>query len=58
MDLDDVWRTIDAERSSLADLLEDLSPTEWRTARSAKPGRWVTSPSTSPRRTWGSAPPW
>ena len=32
MDLDDVWRTIDAERSSLADLLEDLSPTEWRTA--------------------------
>ena len=32
MDLDDVWRTIDAERSSLADLLEDLSPTEWQTA--------------------------
>lgn len=32
MDLDDLWRTIDAERSSLADLLEDLSPTEWRTA--------------------------
>jgi uncharacterized protein (TIGR03083 family) len=32
MDLDDVWRTIDAERSSLADLLEELSPTEWQTA--------------------------
>ena len=32
MDLDDVWRTTDAERSSLADLLEDLSPTEWRMA--------------------------
>ncbi|RBY76057.1 maleylpyruvate isomerase family mycothiol-dependent enzyme [Geodermatophilus sp. TF02-6] len=31
MDLDDVWRTIDAERSSLADLLEDLSPAEWAT---------------------------
>ncbi|NEK60263.1 maleylpyruvate isomerase family mycothiol-dependent enzyme [Geodermatophilus sabuli] len=31
MDLDDVWRTIDGERSSLADLLEDLSPTEWGT---------------------------
>ncbi|MGY1660989.1 maleylpyruvate isomerase family mycothiol-dependent enzyme [Geodermatophilus sp. SYSU D00705] len=31
MDLDDVWRTIDAERLSLADLLEDLSPTEWET---------------------------
>ncbi|SHN51660.1 TIGR03083 family protein [Geodermatophilus obscurus] len=32
MDPDDVWRTIDAERTSLADLLEDLSPAEWRTA--------------------------
>ena len=32
MDLDDVWRTIDAERSSLADLLEGLSVTEWQTA--------------------------
>ncbi len=31
MDLDDVWRTIDAERSGLADLLEDLSPAEWET---------------------------
>ena len=29
MDLDDIWRTIDAERSSLADLLDDLSPAEW-----------------------------
>jgi uncharacterized protein (TIGR03083 family) len=29
MDLDDVWRTIDAERAGLADLLEDLSPAEW-----------------------------
>ena len=29
MDLDDIWLTIDAERSSLADLLEDLSPAEW-----------------------------
>jgi uncharacterized protein (TIGR03083 family) len=31
MDLDDVWRTIDAERASLADLLEELSPAEWET---------------------------
>ncbi|MGY1665551.1 maleylpyruvate isomerase family mycothiol-dependent enzyme [Geodermatophilus sp. SYSU D00696] len=31
MDLDDVWRTIDAQRSSLADLLDDLSPAEWET---------------------------
>ena len=31
MDLDGVWRTIDAERSSLADLFEDLSPAEWST---------------------------
>ncbi|MGY1620663.1 maleylpyruvate isomerase family mycothiol-dependent enzyme [Geodermatophilus sp. SYSU D00965] len=32
MDLDDVWRTIDAERSSLADLFEELSPAEWEAA--------------------------
>ncbi|MGY1707007.1 maleylpyruvate isomerase family mycothiol-dependent enzyme [Geodermatophilus sp. SYSU D00697] len=31
MDLDDVWRSIDSERSSLADLLEELSPAEWET---------------------------
>jgi uncharacterized protein (TIGR03083 family) len=31
MDLDEVWRTIDAERAGLADLVEDLSPTEWET---------------------------
>jgi uncharacterized protein (TIGR03083 family) len=31
MDLDEVWRTIDAERAGLADLLEDLSPAEWET---------------------------
>ena len=31
MDLDDIWRTIDAERSILADLLEHLSPGEWET---------------------------
>ena len=31
MDLDDVWRTIDAQRLSLADLLDDLSPAEWAT---------------------------
>ena len=31
MELDDVWRTIDAERRGLADLLEDLSPAEWDT---------------------------
>ena len=29
MDLDDVWCIIDAERASLADLLDDLSPAEW-----------------------------
>jgi len=27
--IDDVWRTIDTERASLADLLADLSPEEW-----------------------------
>ena len=31
MDLDEVWRTIDTERTGLADLLEDLSPAEWGT---------------------------
>ncbi|MFI7603084.1 maleylpyruvate isomerase family mycothiol-dependent enzyme [Actinoplanes sp. NPDC049681] len=31
MDLDAVWKTIDDERLSLADLLDDLSPTEWET---------------------------
>jgi uncharacterized protein (TIGR03083 family) len=31
MDLDDVWRTIDAERTSLADVVEDLPPAEWET---------------------------
>jgi uncharacterized protein (TIGR03083 family) len=32
MDLDDVWRSIDSERLSLADLLDDLSPAEWEAA--------------------------
>jgi uncharacterized protein (TIGR03083 family) len=31
MDEDAVWRVIDDERSRLADLLEDLSESEWRT---------------------------
>ena len=31
MDLDEVWRTIDAERAGLADLFEDLSPMDWGT---------------------------
>ena len=31
MDLDEVWRTIDAERAGLADLFEELSPAEWAT---------------------------
>ena len=31
MDLDDVWRAIDSERASLADLVDDLSPAEWET---------------------------
>ncbi|MGY1740038.1 MULTISPECIES: maleylpyruvate isomerase family mycothiol-dependent enzyme [unclassified Blastococcus] len=31
MDVDTVWRTIDAERTSLADLVEDLAPAEWQT---------------------------
>ncbi len=31
MDVDDVWRSIDSERLSLADLLDDLSPAEWAT---------------------------
>jgi uncharacterized protein (TIGR03083 family) len=29
MGIDDVWRAIDAERSGLADLLDDLTPAEW-----------------------------
>ena len=29
MDLDDVWRTIDQQRTSLADLFDDLAPSEW-----------------------------
>jgi uncharacterized protein (TIGR03083 family) len=29
MDLDEVWRAVDAERAGLAGLLEDLSPDEW-----------------------------
>ena len=32
MDIDDVWRTIDAERMSLADLLSELSADEWETS--------------------------
>ena len=31
MDLDVVWHTVDSERASLADLLDDLSPAEWET---------------------------
>ena len=31
MDLDDVWRSIDSERLSLADLIDDLSLVEWET---------------------------
>src|SRR3712207_4266531 len=31
MDVDTVWRTIDAQRASLADLVEDLTPAEWQT---------------------------
>jgi uncharacterized protein (TIGR03083 family) len=31
MDRDTVWQTIDAERSSFADLLDDLAPAEWET---------------------------
>lgn len=30
LDLDHVWRMIDAQRTSVADLLEDLSDDEWR----------------------------
>jgi uncharacterized protein (TIGR03083 family) len=29
MDLDELWATIDAERTGLADLLADLDPAEW-----------------------------
>ncbi|MFE9692817.1 maleylpyruvate isomerase family mycothiol-dependent enzyme [Micromonospora sp. NPDC005806] len=29
MNRDDIWRTIDDERASLADLLDDLAPQEW-----------------------------
>src|SRR5215211_5819703 len=31
MDGDAVWRTIDAERAGLADLVDDLTPAEWET---------------------------
>jgi hypothetical protein len=31
MERDEVWQTIDAERLSLADLLDDLGPAEWET---------------------------
>ena len=31
MDRDEVWRAIDAERSSVADLLDELSAEEWET---------------------------
>jgi uncharacterized protein (TIGR03083 family) len=31
MDRDEVWQAIDEQRSSLADLLDDLSPAEWET---------------------------
>src|SRR5687768_11826904 len=30
MDRDQVWKAIDAQRTSLADLLDDLSDDEWR----------------------------
>ena len=29
MDLDETWRTVDAQRADLADLLDDLTPAEW-----------------------------
>ena len=32
MDVDEVWRAIDAERASLAELLEQLTPEQWDTA--------------------------
>jgi uncharacterized protein (TIGR03083 family) len=31
MDTETIWRTIDAERAGLADLVEELSPAEWDT---------------------------
>ncbi|MFE6526988.1 maleylpyruvate isomerase family mycothiol-dependent enzyme [Streptomyces sp. NPDC057794] len=31
LDTDEIWRLVDRERSSLADLLESLSPEEWDT---------------------------
>lgn len=32
MDVNEVWRTVDAERAALADLLETLSPQDWKQA--------------------------
>jgi uncharacterized protein (TIGR03083 family) len=29
MDVDEVWRVVDEERSTLADLLEELTEEEW-----------------------------
>lgn len=31
LDVDELWRTVDLERTSLADLLDGLSPDEWET---------------------------
>jgi uncharacterized protein (TIGR03083 family) len=31
MDVDAVWRAIDAERAGVADLLDDLTPSDWET---------------------------
>jgi hypothetical protein len=46
MDLDVVWRTVDSERASLADLLDDLSPAEWETPSLCDAWRVRTSPPT------------
>lgn len=38
LDTDELWRSVDQERTSLADLLEGLSPEEWETP--TRCGQW------------------
>jgi hypothetical protein len=44
MERDEVWRTIDAHRVSLADLLEQLPDDEWRGRRCALAGGFESLP--------------
>ena len=57
MDSDELWTTVDAQRTSLADLLAELTPEEWETAllvRRLAGARRGGAPRPWPRRRW----PW